>query len=68
MAQDTGVDAVSSSKDALRVETEADTHGTDAATTSKAEDLPETEQPIIRTTEVIILDSCGNVLTDRFYN
>ena len=70
-AQETGVDVVSSSKDALRavvaheVETEVDaeTHGTDAADLAAAE-FPEAEQPVMPTTEVFIFYSCENVLAD----
>jgi hypothetical protein len=71
-SQETGVDVVSSSKDALtahgvETEVEADTHGTDAATTWKndlTEEHPVTEQPVIPTTEVFIFNSCGNALAN----
>jgi hypothetical protein len=74
-AHETGVDVVSSSKDALtavvphevETEVESETHGTDAATTTNdlvTGELPETEQPVMPTTEVFIFYSCGNVLAD----
>ena len=69
--QETAVDSVSSSKDAaheVETEVEADTHGTDVATTSKndlaAKELPETEQPVLHTPEVFIFNSCRNALAD----
>ena len=69
--QETAADSVSSSKDAaheVETEVEADTHGTDVATTSKndlaAKELPETEQPVLHTPEVFVFNSCGNALAD----
>ena len=68
-AQDIGVDVVSGSKDALtavvahEVETEVEVE-TQAATDTNdltAEDLPETEQPIMPITEVFIIYFLGNV-------
>ena len=78
-AQESRVDVVSSSNDALtrvvtrevEIEVKAGTQGTDAATTSKdltAKELPETDQPIVPTTEVFIFNSCGNVLTNPALN
>ena len=68
-AEETGVDVVTSTAlTAHEVETgvEADTHGTDAATTSKndlaAEELPDTEQPVVPTTEVFIFYPFANLL------
>ena len=71
-AQETGVDVVPSSKDAVvahevEAEVEAEKHGTDAATATHdlvITELPETEQPVIPTTEVFISCSCGNALAD----
>ena len=70
--EETRVDAVSSSNDALtarevETEVEADTHEMGAAATTDdltATELPQTEQPIMPTIEVLIFNSCGNVLTD----
>lgn len=64
-AQETEVDVVSGSKDALTAvvahevdtEVEAETHATDAANTTNdiaAAESPETEQPVMPTTEVFI--------------
>lgn len=74
-ALETGVDIVSSSKDALTAvaarevenDVEAETHGTDAATTTNdlaAAESPETEQHVMPTTEVFIYNPCGNALAD----
>ena len=74
--QESGVDVVSSSKDAptvdvaheVETEVEAETHGTDAATATNdlsAAELPETERPVKPTTEVFIIHSCGNTLADQ---
>ena len=55
-AQETALDGVPSSKDAaLEVETEVevDTHGTETSKNA-AKELPETEQPVLHTTEVFI--------------
>ena len=74
--EETGVDVVSISKDALtahevETETEANTHGTEPATTSKyviaAEELPETEHPVIPTTEVFIFYSIAKCSLTKFY-
>jgi hypothetical protein len=67
-AQETGVDVVSSGKDALtavvthegETEVESETQGTDAATTKNdlsAAEFPEAEQPVMLTTEVFIFYS-----------
>lgn len=76
-AQETGVDVISSSKDALtavparevETEVEVETHGTDAATSTNdlqvaAAESPDTELPVMPATEVIIFYSCGNALAD----
>ena len=74
-AQETGVDVVSSSKDALtavvahevETEVEAETPGTDAATTTNelaAAEFSQTEQPVLPTYEVFIFYSCGDALAD----
>ena len=69
--QETAVDTVSSSKDAVHeveTEVETETQGTIVVTTSKndlaAKELPETEQPVLDTTEVFIFNSCENALAD----
>ena len=51
----------------VEAEVEAETPGTDAATATNdlaASEPPETEQPVVPTTEVFIFYSCGNVLAD----
>ena len=69
------MDVVSSSKDALaavvaheaETEVEAETPGTDAATTTNelaAAEFSETEQPVLPTSEVFIFYSCGDALAD----
>ena len=69
-SQETGVDVISSSKDALtaaETEVEAETHGTDTATTTNdltAAEFFETEGPIMPTTEVFIFYSRENALAD----
>ena len=68
-AQETGVDVVLSSEDALtavvahEVETGggAETQAAAATTDLAAAELPETEQLVTPTTEVFIFYSCGNV-------
>ena len=74
-AQETGVDVVSSSKNALsavevETEVESEAHGTDADTTTNdlaAKIIPEIEQPVMPTTDVFIFYSCENALADLFY-
>ena len=74
-AQETGVDVVSSSKDALtavvahgvETEVESETHGTDGDSTTNdlaAGEFPETEQPVMPTSEVFIFNSCGDALAN----
>jgi hypothetical protein len=76
--QETGVDVVSSSMEVLTAdvahgvgtEVKAETHGTDAATATNdlaAVGFPETEQPIMPTTNVFIFYSCGNALANPVY-
>ena len=58
-ARETAVDGVSSSKDAaheVETEVEADTHGTETSKNDLAKELPETEQPVLHTTEVFIFN------------
>ena len=74
-AQETGVDVVSSSKNALtavevETEVESEAHGTDADTTTNdlaAKIIPEIEQPVMPTTDVFIFYSCENALANLFY-
>ena len=71
-AQETGEDVVSSSEDALtavvaheeETEVEAETHGTDAATTTNDLAAAGFHETVMPTTEVFIFYSCGNVLAD----